>query len=81
MGWNNISDLSSPLMSGIPENSFVYFVHSYFAELCPETIATTEYINSFSAAIKKNNFYGVQFHAEKSAKAGEQILANFLNII
>jgi glutamine amidotransferase len=81
MGWNNISDLSSPLMNGIPENSFVYFVHSYFAELCPETIAITEYISPFSAAIKKNNFYGVQFHVEKSAKAGEQILANFLNII
>ena len=81
MGWNNIYDLSSPLMTGVPENSFVYFVHSYYAEICPETIATTEYINPFSAAIKRNNFYGVQFHVEKSAKAGEQILANFLNII
>ena len=81
MGWNNISDLSSQLMSDVPENSFVYFVHSYYAEICPETIATTEYINPFSAAIKKDNFYGVQFHVEKSAKAGEQILENFLNII
>lgn len=80
MGWNNIFNLSSPLMKAVPENSFVYFVHNYYAEICPETIATTEYINPFSAAIKKNNFYGVQFHAEKSAKAGEQILANFLNI-
>jgi glutamine amidotransferase len=80
MGWNNIFNLSSPLMKAVPENSFVYFVHNYYAEICPETIATTEYINPFSAAIKKNNFYGVQFHAEKSATAGEQILANFLNI-
>ena len=80
MGWNNIFNLSSPLMKAVPENSFVYFVHNYYAEICPETIATTEYINPFSTAIKKNNFYGVQFHAEKSAKAGEQILANFLNI-
>ena len=79
MGWNNIFNLSSPLMKAVPENSFVYFVHNYYAEICPETIATTEYINPFSAEIKKNNFYGVQFHAEKSAKAGEQILANFLN--
>jgi imidazole glycerol-phosphate synthase subunit HisH len=80
MGWNTISGLSSPLMNDINENSFVYFVHSYYAEISPETIATTEYINSFSAAMHKNNFYGVQFHTEKSAAAGEQILANFLNI-
>ena len=80
MGWNTISGLSSPLMNDINENSFVYFVHSYYAEISPETIATTEYINSFSAAMHKNNFYGVQFHTEKSAEAGEQILANFLNI-
>jgi len=80
MGWNTISGLSSPLMNDINENSFVYFVHSYYAEISPETIATTEYINSFSAAMHKNNFYGVQFHTEKSAAAGEQILANFVNI-
>jgi len=80
MGWNTISGLSSPLMNDINEDSFVYFVHSYYAEISPETIATTEYINSFSAAMHKNNFYGVQFHTEKSAAAGEQILANFVNI-
>jgi len=80
MGWNTISDLSSALMEGIATNSFVYFVHSYYAEICDETIATTEYINPFSAAMEKDNFYGVQFHTEKSAKTGERILSNFLNI-
>jgi glutamine amidotransferase len=80
MGWNTIYDLSSPLMNGIDENSYMYFVHSYYAELSPETIATTDYINPFSAAMQKDNFYGVQFHTEKSADAGEKILSNFLNI-
>ena len=81
MGWNTIDHLSSPLMYGVPEDSYVYFVHSFYAEMSPETIATTEYINSFSAAVHKDNFYGVQFHTEKSGKAGEQILTNFLNRI
>jgi glutamine amidotransferase len=67
-------------MNGIDENSYMYFVHSYYAELSPETIATTDYINPFSAAMQKDNFYGVQFHTEKSANAGEKILSNFLNI-
>jgi glutamine amidotransferase len=80
MGWNTICDLSSPVMNGIGENSYMYFVHSYYAELSPETIATTDYINPFSAAMQKDNFYGVQFHTEKSADAGEKILSNFLNI-
>lgn len=80
MGWNTIDELSSPLMNGVPENSYVYFVHSYYAELSSETIATTDYINTFSAAMHKNNFYGVQFHTEKSGLTGEQILKNFLNI-
>lgn len=81
MGWNTISQLSSPLMNDVDENSFVYFVHSYYAQLSPETIATTDYINPFSAAMHKNNFYGVQFHTEKSAETGERILSNFLNIL
>lgn len=81
MGWNTISNLSSPLMNGIADNSFMYFVHSYYATLSAETIATTDYINPFSSAMRKNNFYGVQFHTEKSAVAGERILSNFLNII
>lgn len=81
MGWNTIQHLSSPLMRGIMEGSFVYFVHSYYVELSAETIATTDYIIPFSAAIQRDNFYGVQFHTEKSAMVGEQILANFLKII
>lgn len=81
MGWNNISNLSSPLMNKVEENSYVYFVHSYYAELSSQTIATTDYIIPFSAAIQKNNFYGVQFHTEKSAASGEQILSNFLKNI
>ncbi|MEO8961498.1 MAG: imidazole glycerol phosphate synthase subunit HisH [Ginsengibacter sp.] len=79
MGWNTIYDLSSPLMNRIDESSYVYFVHSYYAELSPQTIATTNYINPFSAAMQKDNFYGVQFHTEKSAGTGEKILSNFLN--
>ena len=81
MGWDTIYNLSSPLMNGLSENAYVYFVHSYYAELSPQTIAATDYINPFSAAMQKNNFFGVQFHTEKSAKAGEQILSNFLKII
>lgn len=80
IGWNTVYDLSSPLLEGIGENSYVYFVHSYYAKLSPQTIAKSGYINSFSAAMKKNNFYGVQFHAEKSAETGEKILSNFLNV-
>jgi len=80
IGWNTIDDLSSPLMKGVPENSYVYFVHSYYAELSAETIATTDYINPFSAAMQKDNFYGVQFHTEKSGLTGEHILKNFLNL-
>ncbi|HEY5371043.1 MAG TPA: imidazole glycerol phosphate synthase subunit HisH [Hanamia sp.] len=80
MGWNAIYDLSSPLLNGIPENSFVYYVHSYYAEISSETIATTGYIHPYSAAMHKNNFFGVQFHAEKSAAVGEQIISNFLKI-
>lgn len=80
MGWNTIDKLSSPLMQGVAENSYVYFVHSYYAQISSETIANTDYINPFSAAMHKDNFYGVQFHTEKSGLAGEQILKNFLNI-
>ena len=80
MGWNNIYNLSSALMKGVDENSFVYFVHSYYAELSEQAIATTDYIYPFSAAMQKDNFYGVQFHAEKSADAGEKILSNFLKL-
>jgi glutamine amidotransferase len=80
MGWNTISNLSSPLFEGVKENAFVYYVHSYYAEQGDETIALTNYILPYSAAIQKNNFYGVQFHTEKSAMVGDQILLNFLNL-
>lgn len=81
MGWNNIYNLSSLLFKEIEENSFIYNVHSYYAELSSETIATTDYILPYSSAIQKNNFYGVQFHAEKSAAVGNHVLSNFLKII
>lgn len=79
MGWNNIYNYQSPLFKGLNNNSFVYYVHSYYVPLGNHTIATTNYVQPYSAAIQKNNFYGVQFHAEKSAAVGEQILQNFLN--
>ncbi len=79
MGWNNIFDFSSALFEGIKEESFVYYVHSYYVEHGNETIATTNYISPYSAVIKKENFYGVQFHTEKSADVGDRILLNFLN--
>ncbi len=81
MGWNNIYNLSSLLFKGIKEDSFVYHVHSYYAALSAETIATTDYILPYSSAIHKNNFYGVQFHAEKSADTGTEVLSNFLKIV
>jgi imidazole glycerol phosphate synthase, glutamine amidotransferase subunit len=80
MGWNNIYNLSSPLFETVKENAFVYYVHSYYAESGKETIATTDYILPYSAVIQKNNFYGVQFHTEKSAEVGDSILLNFLNL-
>jgi len=80
MGWNNIYDLSSVLFEGVKENAFVYYVHSYYAEHGKETVATTDYIFPYSAVIQKNNFYGVQFHTEKSAEVGDKILLNFLNL-
>lgn len=80
MGWNSIYDFNSRLLLGIPENSFVYYVHSYYAELCEHSIATTNYLLPYSAIIQKDNFYGVQFHTEKSANIGDAILSNFLSL-
>jgi glutamine amidotransferase len=80
IGWNNIFQLKSPLFEQVAEESFIYSVHSYFADQGPDTIATANYIHPYSAALHKNNFYGVQFHPEKSAATGEQILENFLNV-
>ncbi len=80
MGWNNIFDLKSALFENVRENSFVYFVHSFYVESGAETIAACDYTVNFSAAIKRENFYAVQFHAEKSGAVGEKILENFLKI-
>ena len=80
MGWNTISELNSKLFTGVPENSYVYFVHSFFAEYLPEAIAHTDYIGRFSSSLESNNYYAVQFHPEKSGKIGEKILKNFLEL-
>ena len=79
-GWNNLSNLKSPLFNNINANSFVYFVHSYYCELSEYTIAECNYIYPFSAALQKDNFYATQFHPEKSADIGHQLLQNFLHI-
>ncbi|MCF8289869.1 MAG: imidazole glycerol phosphate synthase subunit HisH [Chitinophagaceae bacterium] len=78
MGWNNIMNLKTDLFNAVPENSFAYFVHGYYAGLGDNTIATTDYIQPYSSGLHKDNFYGVQFHPEKSAEVGEQIIQNFL---
>ena len=80
MGWNTITHLQSNLFKGLDENSYAYFVHGYYASIGEHTIAQTNYILDYSSALHKDNFYGVQFHPEKSAKAGEQIIQNFLSI-
>lgn len=80
MGWNTLSDLKSGLFSDQLADKFVYFVHSYYVPVNEHTIATTEYILPFSAAMHKDNFYATQFHPEKSGSVGEMILQNFLNL-
>jgi glutamine amidotransferase len=80
MGWNQIYNLKSPLFEGINENEYMYLVHSFYAPNCPEAIATTDYEVEYASALQKDNFYGTQFHPEKSGDVGEQILANFLKL-
>ena len=80
MGWNVLSELSSPLFAGVAQNAYVYFVHGFYVETLPETIASAQYGQSFTAAVKHKNFYAVQFHPEKSGSVGEQILKNFLDL-
>ena len=80
IGWNQIYDLQSDLFEGVNEKEYVYLVHSFYVKECEETICSTEYGVEYTSAIKKNNFYGVQFHPEKSSKAGEKILENFLKL-
>ena len=81
MGWNQIYNLKSPLFKGINDNEYMYLVHSYYVPNCNEAIANTNYDVEYASALQKNNFYGTQFHPEKSGDVGEQILANFLKLI
>ena len=80
MGWNTITDLKSDLFKDVKNQEFMYSVHSFYAENCKESIATTTYSIDFASALQHNNFYGVQFHPEKSSTAGEQILKNFIEL-
>ncbi len=80
IGWNTLNQMKGSLFNGIPENAFMYFVHSYYVGPGADTISETDYIIPFSSAIEKNNFFAVQFHPEKSGKYGEQILKNFLRL-
>ncbi len=80
MGWNSIEKLSSPLFEGVDQGSYIYYVHSFAPTLSPQTIATTTYGREFSAALQSGNFYGTQFHPEKSGEIGEKILSNFLKL-
>ncbi|WP_417871723.1 glutamine amidotransferase-related protein, partial [Winogradskyella sp.] len=75
-----INNLQSNLFKDIKENEFMYLVHSFYAEQCQDAIATTTYDVEYASALQKDNFYGVQFHPEKSSLAGEQILRNFINL-
>ena len=80
MGWTKIGNLETKLFKGLEGGSYVYFVHSYYPELCPDTIATSSHGAMFSAALKYENFYGTQFHPEKSGDVGERIIENFLKL-
>ena len=80
VGWNSISELKGDLFKDVPENSYVYFVHSYYVEVLDDTVAVCNYMQNFSAAIQKGNFYAVQFHPEKSGETGSLILKNFIEI-
>ena len=85
MGWNELKIengklIINPILEGLGEHPYVYFVHSYYVPVCEETIATADYILPYSASMHKDNFYACQFHPEKSGKVGEQILRNFLSL-
>jgi glutamine amidotransferase len=80
MGWNELINMSGPLFEGLDDRGNVYFVHSYLVEIGKDTSAKSEYGQSFTAALQRANFYGVQFHPEKSGEVGARILSNFLKI-
>ncbi|MBC8154575.1 MAG: imidazole glycerol phosphate synthase subunit HisH [Bacteroidetes bacterium] len=79
-GWNSLTSLTGPLTTGLPNEAYVYFVHSYAADVCDYTTAVCEYGRPFSAMLQKNNFYAAQFHAEISGNVGQQVLDNFLKL-
>ncbi|WP_299520313.1 imidazole glycerol phosphate synthase subunit HisH [Winogradskyella sp.] len=80
MGWNTVSNLKSDLFKDIKEGDYMYLVHSYYAVNCEEAIATTDYEVEYASALENDNFFGVQFHPEKSSKVGEKLLQNFLEL-
>jgi glutamine amidotransferase len=80
MGWNNLQKMSGDLLDGISADDNLYFVHSYYCEIGENTTSECDYILPFSATLQKDNFYGMQFHPEKSGAIGAKILENFLNI-
>ena len=80
IGWNQIKNFKSELFNEVQEDSFIYLVHSFYAPICNETICKTDYGLNYSSGLQKNNFYGLQFHPEKSSDIGEQILKNFLEL-
>lgn len=80
MGWNTIKNLRSNVFKSIDENAYMYLVHSYYAEYCKQAIAVTHYEKAYTSALQYQNFYGVQFHPEKSSSTGEQLLKNFLEL-
>lgn len=80
MGWNTVNGLTSDLFKNIKEGEFMYLVHSFYAEMCQESISSTNYELDYASALQRDNFYGVQFHPEKSSLAGEQLLKNFLEL-
>lgn len=80
IGWNRIRGLKTPMFKGVQEEDYVYLIHSYYASVCKETIAKTTYGVPYSAGLRKKNFFGVQFHPEKSGPVGERILDNFLQL-
>lgn len=80
MGWNTIEDTKTALFEGFDKPEFVYFIHSFYVPTCDWTIATTNYIQPYSSALHKDNFYATQFHPEKSGQVGEQILKNFIEL-
>lgn len=80
MGWNKLQNMQGPLFEGLDDDAYIYFVHSYYAETGPETIAVSDYINEFSSGLQRDNFFAVQGHPEKSGKTGQKILENYLNL-